>query len=318
MAVLYLTEEDVERLLGMPTAVAAVEEAFARLAEKQAANVPRQRAIGRSVVLHSMSAAADYLGLVGWKCYTTTKAGAKFLVGLYASDTGELMALIEADRLGQMRTGATTGVAVKHLSTPEADEVGLIGAGWQAESQLAAIAAVRPLRRAVVYSRSADRRADFARRMSQQLQVEVSPVDSARAAAQGPPIVVTATNSRSPVLEGAWLAPGTLLAAMGSNWLNKAEIDAAAVARARLVVCDDVTCCQNEAGDFREAIEQGVFDWSRAVNLADVVSGRHPGRSDAKDIVLFKSVGMALEDVAVGHRVLMAAKAQGAGRDLDL
>ena len=126
MAALYLTEAEVEGLLDMPSAVAAVEEAFGQLAAGQAANVPRQRAMGRGIVLHSMSAAADYLGLVGWKCYATTKAGAKFLVGLYESQTGSLVALLEADRLGQMRTGATTGVAVRHLSAPSADQLGLL------------------------------------------------------------------------------------------------------------------------------------------------------------------------------------------------
>lgn len=316
MPALYLTEADVERLLDMPAAVAAVEEAFCQLAAGQAANVPRQRAIGRGIVLHSMSATADYLGLAGWKCYTTTKAGAKFLVGLYDAASGSLVALIEANRLGQMRTGATTGVAVRHLAQPSADELGLLGAGWQAEAQLEATAAVRKLRRVAVYGRDAARREDFARRLSQRAGVEVIPVKRAQAAVEGMPIVVTATSSRRPVLEGVWLTPGTLLAAMGSNWLDKAEIDAEAVARAGLVVCDDVAGCQHEAGDFREALEQGLFDWSRAVNLADVASGRHVGRGSPDQIVLFKSVGMALEDVAVGHHVLTLARQQGIGREL--
>jgi ornithine cyclodeaminase/alanine dehydrogenase-like protein (mu-crystallin family) len=120
------------------------------------------------------------------------------------------------------------------------------------------------------------------------------------------------------VLEAAWLAPGALVAAMGSNWLDKAEIDAATVARAGLVVCDDIACCQHEAGDFREALAQGLFDWSRAVNLADIVSGRHAGRGSTNEIVLFKSVGMALEDVAVGQRVLTLAKERGIGKELPI
>jgi ornithine cyclodeaminase/alanine dehydrogenase-like protein (mu-crystallin family) len=318
MPALYLTEADVEVLLDMPMAVAVVQEAFRQLAAGQAANVPRQRAIGRGIVLHSMSAVADYLGLAGWKCYTTTKAGAKFLVGLYDTQTGSLVALIEANRLGQLRTGATTAVAVQHLSPPTADRLGLLGTGWQAEAQLAAVAAVRKLRRAAVYGRDAGRRAAFAETMSQRLGVEVVPVENARLAVEGQALVVTATSSRRPVLEGAWLSPGTFLAAMGSNWLEKAEIDAAAVARAKLVVCDDVACCQHEAGDFREALKQGRFQWADAVNLADIVSGRHSGRGGSDEIVLFKSVGMALEDVAVGHRVLALARERGLGRELPL
>jgi ornithine cyclodeaminase/alanine dehydrogenase-like protein (mu-crystallin family) len=316
VSALYLSEADVERLLDMPAAIAAVEEAFRQLAAGQAANVPRERAIGRGIVLHSMSAVADYLGLAGWKCYTTTKAGAKFLAGLYETQTGSLVALIEANRLGQVRTGATTGVAARHLAPAVADQLGLIGTGWQAVAQLEAVAAVRTLRRAVVYGRDAARREDFARRMGERLKLDLVPVSQPREAVEGLPIVVTATSSRQPVLEGAWLTPGTLVAAMGSNWLDKAELDAAAVARAGLVVCDDVACCRQEAGDFRQALEQGLFDWSAAVNLADVVSGRHAGRGTAEQIVLFKSVGMALEDVAVGHRLLTMAREQGVGREL--
>ena len=108
MSILYLTESDVERLIDMPATVGVVEESFRRLAGGLVANVPRERAVGKGVILHTMSAADDGLGYVAWKAYTTTKLGAKFLVGLYESATGNLVALIEADRLGQLRTGATT------------------------------------------------------------------------------------------------------------------------------------------------------------------------------------------------------------------
>ena len=223
---------------------------------------------------------------------------------------------MEANKLGQLRTGATTGVAARHLAREDADAMGLFGSGWQAASQLEAVAAVRPLRRAVVYSRDPERRADFARRMSAQLELEVVPAEQPRAAAEGLPIVVTATSSHEPVLQGRWLAPGALLAAIGSNWLNKTELDSEAVTRAAHVVCDDVDCCRHEAGDFTAALAQGLFSWDDAVPLADVVAGKHAGRSDPDEIVLFKSVGMALEDVAVGHTVLQRAREQGVGQEL--
>jgi ornithine cyclodeaminase/alanine dehydrogenase len=310
MTTLLLTEADVERLLDMPTAVTVVEEAFRQLELGAADNSPRVRVAAPGIVLHSMSAAAAYLGFVGWKQYTTTARGARFLVGLYNISGGELVALIEADRLGQMRTGAVTGVAVKYLTSGIVDQVGLFGSGWQAESQLAAIAAVRPLRRAVVYSRDAERRRRFADRMAARLALDVVPADRPQQAAENLPIVVTATTSRTPVLAAEWLSDGTLVCAIGSNWLTKTEIDAATVARAAAVICDSVACCEREAGDLANARDQGVFQWSQAIELSRVVSGKQSltGRQPGK-ILLFKSVGMAIEDIAIA--AWLVARAPG-------
>lgn len=315
---LYLREDDVTRLLAMPVVIEVVEEAFRQLAAGRAHNVPRQRARGTGIILHSMSAAADYLGVVGWKQYTTTGRGAKFLIGLYDGQSGELVALIEADRLGQLRTGAVTGVAARWLARTDADSLGLIGCGWQAESQLLAVSAVRPLRRVAVYSRDPDRRRAFAERMSSQLGIEVLPVDSAQAAVSDMSIVVTATSSRDPVLHGDWLAPGTLVCAIGSNWLHKAEVDVATVERTHVIVCDSVECCRHEAGDFVAALEAGKFSWDRALDLSSILAGAAPGRESRNDVILFKSVGMAIEDVAVASRLLELARAAGCGETLRL
>lgn len=312
MPLLFLSESDVERLLDMPLAIDVMREALTALAAGQAYNVPRVRARGTGIVLHSMCAVADYLGLAGWKQYTTTRHGARFHVGLYDQHSGELVALIEANRLGQLRTGAVTGLAAKLLAPAGANEVGLFGAGWQAESQLEAVVAALPIQRVRCYSRSAERREQFARRMSTRLNLPVDAVDEPRQAVDKLPIVITATTSRTPVFDGRWLSGGTLVCAIGSNWLDKAEIDVATVRRAIRVVCDSVECCRNEAGEFSAAIEQGVFDWSRAIELADVVAGRTLGRAQNDDVVLFKSVGMAIEDVALGGKLLELARSSGA------
>jgi alanine dehydrogenase len=318
MAALYLTERDVRELLDMRTAVEVLEEAFRQLADKKATNVPRVRAKAAGIVLHSMSAAAEYLGLVGWKCYTTTRTGARFHVGLYDAASGELVALIEADRLGQLRTGATTGVAVESMAEMSAAEMGLFGAGHQAETQLEAVAHVRQLRRAFVYSRNPARRADFAARMAEQLGIEVIAVDRPQEAAEELPIVVTATTSSEPVFNGNDLAEGALVCAVGSNWPQKSEIDADVIRRADNIVCDSVEACRVEAGDFRDALERGIFSWSKAVELADVVSGRAVGRSNRESVALFKSVGLAIEDVALGGKALDLARARGLGSELPL
>lgn len=318
MTVLCLSETDVEQLLDMATTLAVIEEAFRQLAAGNAHNTPRSRDTASGLILHSMNASAAYLGVAGWKHYTTSKAGAKFIVGLHAEPAGDLCAFIQADRLGQMRTGAATGVAVKYLSAPEADEVGLLGSGWQAESQLQAIAAVRALRKVVVYSRNADSRARFASQMTEQLGIEVIPAPEARDAVAGKPIVVTATTSKTPVLDGSWLEPQTLVCAVGSNWLSKAELDVTTVQRASRIVCDSIECCQREAGDFVAALNQGVFDWSRAADLASLVSRREMPGNNSSGITLFKSVGMAIEDIATAAKLVELARARGAGREVEI
>ncbi len=315
MPALYLTEADVERLLDINVAIEACEEMFRHLAVGEAEHIPRARVKAPGIVLHTMSAAVGYLKMVGWKNYTTTPSGARFLVGLH-SDEGELLALIEADRLGQFRTGAATGVAVELLANPEATEMGLFGAGWQAQTQLLAVARTRPIKVAYVYSRNEQKRVSFAEKMSALLGIEVRPVDRPQDAAEELPIVVTATTSREPVFDGTSLAEGALVCAIGSNWLNRAEIDTTVVRRADNIVCDSIKACQQEAGDFVDALEKGVFDWARAVELADVVAGRATGRNNRDSIVLFKSVGIALEDVAVGAKLLDLARVHGVGQEL--
>jgi len=318
MPALYLTESDVQQLLDMPLAIEVVEEAFRQLADRKAMNVPRMRAKGNGIVLHSMSAAADYLNLVGWKCYATTRSGAQFHLGLYDSRTGLLVALIEAHRLGQLRTAATTAVAVEWMADASAGEMGLFGTGHQARTQLEAVVLTRPIKQAFVYSRNETSRRTFAAEMSRQLQIDVVPVDRPQDAAEELPIVVTATTSAVPLFDGNGLAEGAMVAAVGSNWLTKAEIDANVVRRADNIVCDSVAACRHEAGDFVAALEKGVFDWSRAVELADVVAGNAVGRSTRESVSLFKSVGLAIEDVALGGKLLDLARARGVGKMLPL
>ncbi len=319
---LYLTEDDVTRLIDMPTVLGVVERAFLGLARGEAENVPRMRARTRGVTLHSMSAAANYLGFSGWKNYTTTAQGTRFLVGLHENISGRLVALIEANRLGQVRTGAATGVAVRYLSSVDTDEVGLFGTGWQAESQLAAVAAVRPLRRVVVYSRSAERREAFARKMSERLMLDVAPAAVAREAVEGLPLIVTATTSETPVFDGEWLAENAVVCAVGSNWLHKAELDAAVFRRATRVVCDSVAACRHEAGDMAAVLAAGTFTWDRAEELAKVVESgcAAAGRSETSEIhedrhgvVVFKSVGLAIEDLAVAVHLVAQAQSQRVG-----
>ncbi len=310
---LLLREADVRRLLDMRTTIDVVEAAFLHWSQGEANNIPRHRATAPGVVLHTMGAAAGYLGYVGVKSYTTTRSGAHFHVLLYNASSGELEAIIEADYLGQLRTGAATGVAIAYLAPPETHELGLFGAGKQARTQLMAAAAVRKIRRAFVYSRHEATRQRFAVEMSEQLGIEVVSVDRPSAAAEDLPLVITATTSATPVVDSREVNAAALVCAVGSNWPQRCELDVATVQLADMVVCDSVAACRAEAGDLLLAESAGAFAWSNAVELTDVIAGRSGGRPQQGHRVLFKSVGLAIEDVAVAAKVVELARAHGVG-----
>lgn len=316
MSALFLTEDHVRELLDIPKAIEVVEELFRELANGRAKNVPRQRVQGGKMFLHMMSGVCDYLGIGGWKAYSTTRESSRFLVGLYDLATGKLLAIIEADYLGQLRTGATSAVATEFLARPDAKVVGLFGAGAQAATQLKAVCSVRKISRVEVYCRDAARRESFAAQMSEYCATDVVPGHAPDDVASEKDIIITATTSKSPLFDGRAIDEGTHLNVIGSNFLTKAEIDITTIRRADTLVCDSVAQCRMEAGDFIPAIETGVTDWSLMHDLAEVVSGRETGRALPENITLFKSVGLAIEDVALGAALLKLASQQHLGTPL--
>jgi len=320
MNILYLTEDDVAALLPMATALEAVEDAFRALAEpgpQHAENRPRQRAFVPGGLLHTMNASLPSAGVLGLKAYTTFREANRFLVLLYSAEDGRLLALIEADRLGQIRTGAASGVATKYMARPDATTCGIIGTGWQARAQLAAVCAVRPVQHVLAYSRDPEHRRAFSTEMSQALGIAVEPAESAEAAVRERDIVVTITSTREPVLRGTWLAPGTHVNAAGSNRADRREVDIAAVERSRRVAIDSVEQGRMEAGDLLAAVEAGVLRWDEVTELSLIVAGRASGRGAADEITLFKSLGLAVEDIAVAARVYRRAMAEGRGREIN-
>lgn len=318
MPTLFLTEAHVRELMDMDASIDVIQAAFQALADGTAMNVPRRRARAPGILLHGMTAAAEYLGLVGWKMYTTTKDGARFHVGVYDAESGEFVALIEADYLGRLRTGAASGVATEFMANPEAAVVGVFGTGKQAATQLQAVCKVRRIERVEVYSRNAEKREDFAEDMSELCAVKVTPAHSPEAAADEKDIVICATTSKAPVFDGRVLDEGTHLNVVGSNHLGKAEIDVTTVRRANHIVCDSIEACQLEAGDFKEALEDGSTDWRHMHDLSDVVAGCETGRATVEDVTLFKSVGLAIEDIAMAAELLTRARAAGLGTPLPI
>lgn len=315
---LLLKEKDVTELLDMGMAIESVEEVLRDQAEGRATNRPRYRVAMPASQLHVMAAGDKRLGISGAKIYTVSRKGARFLVLLYDGESGDLLAMVEADRLGQMRTGAASGVATKYMSRESADTLGVYGSGWQAESQMMAICAVRQIKSARVYSRNAERREAFARRMSTLLRCEVVPVDSPEEATRGCSIIATATTAREPVLKGEWIEPGTHINAAGSNFLSKAEIDVDTIRRAQVVAVDSIEQSRLEAGDLMPAIERGVISWESVTELGRIIAGREPGRTSDDDITVFKSNGVALEDISTALRLYNLARERGIGQKIEL
>lgn len=316
MPVLYLTEAEVGRLLTMDLALAAVEAGFRKLGLDEAENVPRRRCQTDAVMLHVLPAAAKTLGAVGFKAYTVTKAGARFHVTLYDPKTGEMAALIEADLLGQFRTGAASGVATKKLARADAKSLGCLGTGKQARTQVLAVCKVRPIASVAVFGRDPDKRSAFASQLAAEIGIEVVAVATAEEAVRGRDVIVTATTAREPVLFGEWLADGCHVNLAGSNFLAKAEADVGVFRRAALITVDSKDQARTEAGDFVAAMNQGVFGWTDVVELAPLVVGKYPGRQSADDVTVFKSLGLGIEDIAVAARVVELARQQGVGRDI--
>jgi alanine dehydrogenase len=314
--VLLLSEADVSKVFPMDAALAAVEESFRALAAGESQNHPRRRVRIRGGLLHNMSASLPSRQALGAKVYATVRGNARFLVVLFDHQTGDLKALIEGDRLGQIRTGAASGVASKYLARPGSEVLGMIGTGWQARSQVEAICAAVPLKQVRVFGRDADRRQAFAEAMQQITGVETVAAESAEAAVREADIVATMTSSATPVLEGAWLRPGTLVNAAGSNATNRQEIDVEAVRRADLIFVDQLEGAKIESGDLTAAIEAGVTSWDKVAEFGGVVTGATPGRTSDEQIILFESQGLAVQDMAAAAHIYEQARAQGLGQDV--
>jgi len=304
---LYLSESDVDVLVTPADAVAAVEQCFRRMAAGDIEIAPRRRLRLPEGSLADMAAADAGLGLTGGKLYAATANGATFVVVLFDSDSSELVAVIEADRLGQLRTGAASGVAARHLARAGAATLGVIGCGYQAETQVACIRdAVPTIERVVAYCRTPEKLASFCKRTG------AEPGESHRDVATQD-VVVTITNSRDPVLRGEWLDAGALVVAAGANVVTRRELDNAVLERAGFVCCDWIEQAKLESGDLVEPVAAGVLDWLEVHELHEVVSGETVGRQSDDDIVVFKSNGLAAWDVAIAAEVVRLAREQGAG-----
>ena len=307
---LFLSEGDVQELLTPADAVDAIEGSFRRMAAGAVENAPRRRLKLDEGRLADMAAADLELGYACVKAYGGFADGTAFVVALFAVDRPELVAVIEADHLGRLRTGAASAVAARHLAREGAESLGVIGCGGQAETQVACIrAAVPTVDRVVAYCRTERNLRAFCKR------VGADPAESNRKAAEQD-VVVTITTSRDPVLRGEWLRPGALVCAAGANKPAARELDNVVLERASLVCCDWREQARIESADLIEPVQQGVLDWLEVHELHEIVSGELPGRQSPEDIVLFKSNGIAAWDVAIAAAAVERARARRVGSEI--
>jgi ornithine cyclodeaminase/alanine dehydrogenase-like protein (mu-crystallin family) len=304
---LLLRENEVHRLAEMPAIVTAVEAAMRELGEGSAQNQPRRRVFAPGGLLNVMFASVPSAGYTGLKAYSVGSGGVRFLVVLFDLE-GACRALIEADHLGAMRTGAATGVAVRALRGTGPHTIAVIGAGHQAQTQVQALRWAVEIRELRIFSRTPEKR--------EALAAEAGGVaaGSAEEAVRDADVVVTITTSGDPVLEAAWVAPGALVVGAGSNFPNRAELPPDLVGRGAVVV-DQLEVARLESGDLLRAAGDDQFDWDRAIELGAILAGKAPRPEGA---TVFESHGLAAWDVAAAATVLERAEREGVGTEVPL
>ena len=316
---LLLTDEVIRQTVTMDAMVDAVEELHRRYALGEATNVERRSVFAGESELALMGGALLYEGLFGSKTYTTTVDGDQhYHVTLYEAASGRLQAFVHANWLGALRTGATTGVAVRHMANPGPSVFGMIGAGYHAQTQMMAVAAVRDLSEIRVFSRRPEPRAAFAANMAMVLGRDVNAVDSSREAVEGSDIVVCMTNTREPVLDGSWLKGGALLVSGGPVTLDRQEVDETSIRRASMIVVDSLEAAPHEAGELVAAVEKGLISWDQVVELRRVVAGLAPGRQSPNDNIFVKHFGIGVVDIAAAKLAYDIARERGFGQELDI
>jgi alanine dehydrogenase len=323
-----LTRADIKGFLTMATCMDAVESAFRDLASGEAV-MPQRTPIAlpdKHGVALFMPAHIKSLGAIGAKVVTVypdnvSKFGMPVIFGtiiLLDENTGFPIAVLEGGFLTAMRTGAVSGVATKYMARKDAAVATIFGTGVQAFTQVLAVHEARPLERLFAYSIDPpDRKTAFADSVSEKIGIPVETVDDPADAVRLSHIVILATSAKDPIVDGKWFEPGTHINGIGSHAPKMRELDTLTVQKSR-IICDLVDACKAEAGDFIIPAESGEWSWDRvAGSLGDVILGKIKGRADDKEITLFKSVGLAIQDMSVAKAVYDEAVKAGIGTEFE-
>lgn len=295
---LIIGEKETRKLIDMPRALKVVEKIFQDRAAGKVRSMPRRRLKGSGKQLNVMAAWQEDWDLLCLRAY----AGAANTITLYNGRTGEMRIVLNAIYLSSLRTGAASGVAAKYLAPPKAEVLGLIGPGWQATFQVEAIVRSCGIRQVLVFGRNQKKRRDFVRQMSKKLSVELKGSLSLSDIEAESDILVLATDSTSPLVDGSGTKDEVLIITMGANQPVKHEVSGELIRRMDLVVTDDLPTAQNDSGDLISTCKAGILRWEDVVPLEKIVAGggaeNHPRK------ILFQSNGIADEDLAVGHYIL--------------
>ena len=313
----FLTDADVDGCVSLDDVLPAIEAMLANYGNGAAANLTRRRIAGPGGYLAVMGGALLYDGFFGLKTFTHTENGYSFQVSLYDADTGRLLLYTQANRLGQLRTGATTAVAIKHLANPDSVRLGVIGTGNQAGDQLRAAVNVRNVTEVHAYSRNSANRQAFADRMTDELGIPVIAADYNRDAVTDCDVVIGIASAETPVVLGEWLSTGATVIGAGPTSLRHQEVDAATLVRASRRFVDSLEQAPLECGDIASAVDRGLVQWSQFHELRHVVAGTVAGRLADDDVVYCKLMGTGLADVAAAKVVWERAEALGVGLEID-
>jgi alanine dehydrogenase len=319
---ILLDANDVEQLASMPRLVEAVERGVLEEARGTVVLPPRMNlTMNNGGFFRVMPALVHKSGVMGYKVFHgAIEQGVRYLIVIYSQQSGELLAMMDAHYLTAARTGAATGVATKYMARRDTPHVAVIGSGLEARTNLLGVIAVREVKRVTVFSPNPGRRADFARRMSAELGIEVTAKETPEDCVRDADIVVVATNTTgraaSIAYQGKWSQPGMHINAIGSTMLRLREIDPDTFGNAGRIVVDSRHQVEGESGDVVAAIKENKFPPERVFEMKDVIGGNVPGRADDREITLFKSVGTAIQDVMAGFAVYEEAMRTGRGRDV--
>ena len=313
---LWITEAEVAALVDMGDAIGALERGLSAEARGGAVNMAKTHTtFGHGDTLHAIGATMLAEGVVGTKTWAHTEGGANPLLILFDAANGQLVAVIEAFALGQLRTAAISGLATRWLAAPDAAEMALVGAGKQALAQVAAVAAVRKLGRVRVASRNPENAAAFAKRASAELKLEIEPAASIAAAVKDADIITLVTRATAPFLQSAMVARGAHINAVGAVVPERAEFEPSMLGRCAVVAADTVPGVRNLSREFIEFYGDDDHAWSDVLPLSRVIA-TGKGRPADADLTLFKAMGMGISDLSMGVEVLGRARANGVGRPL--
>ena len=318
---LYLNEKEIESLIDMPNVMRVVDECFRLQGKGMATNQPRRRVYVPNGMMHVMFASLirENEGFLGLKTYTAFPGvGVRFIFLLWDANSSELLSLMEANLLGQLRTGAASGIAAKYMANESIEEAGLIGTGRQAGTQLEAICLARKIKKVKIFSRNKDKREKFVVSMKNRVNTELVTVDDPSKAVKGSKIVCTMTNASDPVFDGKDIEPGTTIIAAGSNRITNREIDDETFRKASKgrIVTDNLEGAKFESGDLVGAVRSSIINWGQVVEIGMLANGTMPGRLSKEEVNLFLSQGVASEDVALGSEIFKLAKEKKIGTKL--